>query len=99
MRQFQGRDEEALALFARAIEVADAVGEPVSAGIAHGSAAILLADRGDGAARLASSVPSLERSIAAAAGLAIPPLRAALNYVGACARRRRGSADLRSAPG
>ena len=84
VRHFQGCDEEALALYGRAIEVADAVGEPVSSGMAHALRAMLRADRGDGAAGLAELGPVTEASIAAGAGLAIPPLRAALNYVGAC---------------
>jgi len=82
---FQGRDEEALELYARAIEVADAVGEPVSAGMARALRAMLRADRGDGAAALAELGPVTDASIAAGAGFAIPALRSALNYVGACA--------------
>jgi DNA-binding CsgD family transcriptional regulator len=85
VRHFQGRDDEALALYERAIEVADAVGEPVSAGMTHAFLAMLRSDRGDGAAALSKLGPVIDASIAAGAGLAIPPLRAAMSYVAACA--------------
>ena len=76
----QGRDEEALLLYERAIAVADAVGEPVSAGYAHAYRGILRAERGDGEAALAELGPVLRRSIASAAGLAIAPLQLAIAY-------------------
>ncbi len=76
----QGRDEEALALYERAIAVADAVGEPVSAGYAHAYRSILRAERGDGEAALADLGPVMERSVASAAGLAISPLQLATAY-------------------
>jgi predicted ATPase/class 3 adenylate cyclase/DNA-binding CsgD family transcriptional regulator len=77
LRQNEGRDEEALELFARAIEIADAVGEPVSAGVACGYQAIGLAERGEGERALALLGPALERAVAAAAGMAIPTLQLA----------------------
>ena len=76
----EGRDEEALALYDRAIVVADAVGEPVSAGVAHAYRGILRAERGDGEAALADLDPAMERSVASAAGLAISPLQVAIAY-------------------
>jgi predicted ATPase/DNA-binding CsgD family transcriptional regulator len=76
----QGRDEEALALYDRAISLADGVGEPVSAGTAHAYRGILRADRGEGGAALAELGPAMERSVAAAAGLAISPLEVAIAY-------------------
>ena len=81
----QGRDEEALALYERAIALADAVGEPVSAGTAHAYRGILRAERGDGEAALADLDPAMERSAAAAAGLAISPLQVAIPYAQASA--------------
>jgi predicted ATPase/class 3 adenylate cyclase/DNA-binding CsgD family transcriptional regulator len=77
VRQNQGRDEQALELLARAIEVADAVGEPVSAGIACGYRAMVLAERGEGERALGELGPALECAVAAAAGMAIPTLQAA----------------------
>jgi predicted ATPase/class 3 adenylate cyclase/DNA-binding CsgD family transcriptional regulator len=77
---FQGRDEEALELYERAIALADEVGEPVSAGYAHAYLAILRAERGDGLAALADLGPVLERSVADAAGLAMSPLHLAIAY-------------------
>jgi predicted ATPase/DNA-binding CsgD family transcriptional regulator len=76
----QGRDEEALALYDRAISLADGVGEPVSGGTAHAYRGILRADRGDGGAALADLGPAMVRSVAAAAGLAISPLEVAIAY-------------------
>jgi predicted ATPase/DNA-binding CsgD family transcriptional regulator len=81
----QGRDEEAFALYERAIAVADAVGEPVSAGYAHAYRSILRAERGDGEAALADLGPVMERSLASAAGLAISPLQLAIAYTQASA--------------
>ena len=81
----QGRDKEALALYERAIALADAVGEPVSAGTAHAYRGILRAERGDGQAALADLGPAMERSAAAAAGLAISPLQVAIPYAQASA--------------
>ncbi len=81
----QGRDEEALALYERAIALADAVGEPVSAGTAHAYRGILRAERGDGKAALADLDSAMERSAAAAAGLAISPLQVAIPYAQASA--------------
>ena len=81
----QGRDEEAFALYERAIAVADAVGEPVSAGYAHAYRGILRAERGDGEAALADLGPVMERSVASAAGLAISPLQLAIAYTQASA--------------
>ena len=75
--QLQGRDAEALALFERAIEQADAVGEPASAGAAHASRALTRCERGEAAAALADLGPVMERSIVAGAGLAIPWLQLA----------------------
>jgi predicted ATPase/DNA-binding CsgD family transcriptional regulator len=80
VRQFQGRDAEGLAHLRRAIELADAIGEPVSSGIAHVFLASLRTDRGEGAAVLSELGPVLERSIAAGAGPAIPGLRGAISY-------------------
>jgi predicted ATPase/class 3 adenylate cyclase/DNA-binding CsgD family transcriptional regulator len=77
---FQGRDEVAIGHLRRAIELADAVGEPVSSGIAHVYLAMLRADRGDGVGALGALAPVMERSIAAGAGLAIPGLRGAIAY-------------------
>ena len=92
----QGRNEEAFALYERAIAVADAVGEPVSAGYAHAYRGILRAERGDGEAALADLGPALERSVAAAAGLAISPLQVAIAYAQASAgllEQARGSLE------
>jgi predicted ATPase/class 3 adenylate cyclase/DNA-binding CsgD family transcriptional regulator len=80
VRQLQGRDEEALAHLRRAIELADAIGEPVSSGIAHIFLAALRVDRGEGAAVLSELGPVLERSITTGAGVAIPGLRGAIGY-------------------
>jgi DNA-binding CsgD family transcriptional regulator len=77
---FQGRDEEALELYERAIALADEVGEPVSAGYAHAYRGILRAERGDGLAALADLGPVLERSVADAAGLAFSPLHLAIAH-------------------
>ncbi len=85
IRHIQGRDEEAFALYERAIAVADAVGEPVSAGYAHAYRGILRAERGDGEAALADLGPVMERSVACAAGLAISPLQLAIAYTQASA--------------
>jgi DNA-binding CsgD family transcriptional regulator/tetratricopeptide (TPR) repeat protein len=81
----EGRDREALAFYDRAIALADGVGEPVSAGTAHAYRGILRADRGEGAAALDDLVPAMERSVAAAAGLAISPLEVAIAYAKASA--------------
>ena len=81
----QGRDEEAIALYERAIAVADAVGEPVSAGYAHAYRGILRAERGEGEAALADLGPVMERSAASAAGLAMSPLQLAIAYTQASA--------------
>jgi predicted ATPase/class 3 adenylate cyclase/DNA-binding CsgD family transcriptional regulator len=92
----QGRDEEALALYERAIAVADAVGEPVSAGCARAYRGILRAERGDGEAALADLGAAMERSLAAAAGLAISPLQVAIPYAQASAgllEQARGSLE------
>jgi predicted ATPase/class 3 adenylate cyclase/DNA-binding CsgD family transcriptional regulator len=78
LRQIQGRDAEALELFERAVAVADAVGEPVSSGFGHAFHGGVLTDRGEGEAALAELVPAMERSIATAAGLAIPQLLVAI---------------------
>jgi DNA-binding CsgD family transcriptional regulator len=78
LRQIQGRDAEALELFARAVAVADAVGEPVSSGFGHAFHGGVLTDRGEGEAALAELVPAMKRSIATAAGLAIPQLLVAI---------------------
>ena len=85
LRHLQGRDEEALALYERAIDAADAVGEPVSAGFTHASRGILRAERGDGESALADLGPVMERSVASAAGLAITPLQVAISYAQASA--------------
>jgi predicted ATPase/class 3 adenylate cyclase len=85
VRHFQGRDEEALAHYERAIEVADGVGEPVSSGFAHGFRAILRTEHGDGAAAAADLGAVMQRSVAAAAGLAIPILQLATLYAQASA--------------
>jgi len=80
VRQLQGRDEEALACLREAIDRADAIGEPVSSGIAHIHLTLLRADHGEGAAALSELDPVMARSIATAAGLAIPGLKAATCY-------------------
>jgi predicted ATPase/class 3 adenylate cyclase/DNA-binding CsgD family transcriptional regulator len=72
VRQLQGRDDEALELFARAIERADAVGEPVSSGVTHASRTLTRCDHGAADEALAELGSVTERSIAAGAGLAIP---------------------------
>ncbi len=74
VRQLQGRDEEAIALYERAITVADAVGEPVSSGYSHAFRAGVLVDRGQPEAALAELGPALRRAITAAAGMLIPQL-------------------------
>ncbi|MFI5003408.1 MAG: LuxR C-terminal-related transcriptional regulator [Solirubrobacterales bacterium] len=81
----QGRDEEALALYERAIAVADAVGEPVSAGSAHAYRGVLRAERGEGQGALADLGAAMERSVVSAAGLAISPLQVAIAYAQASA--------------
>jgi predicted ATPase/class 3 adenylate cyclase/DNA-binding CsgD family transcriptional regulator len=78
--QAQGRDHEALASFDRAIEAADAVGELVSSGTAHGFRALLRAERGEGSLAAAELPPVVERAIAAGAGLAMPALLAGTFY-------------------
>jgi predicted ATPase/class 3 adenylate cyclase/DNA-binding CsgD family transcriptional regulator len=97
VRQNQGLDEQALELFARAIEVADAVGEPVSAGIAHGYRGIVLAERGEGERALAEIGPAIERAVSAAAGMAIPTLQVAgfvaQGSVGALEQARSGLSE------
>jgi predicted ATPase/class 3 adenylate cyclase/DNA-binding CsgD family transcriptional regulator len=80
VRQIQGRDGDALALYQRAIVVADAVGEPVSSGITHASAGILRSDRGDAEGALADLALAMERAVATGAGLAIPLLQFATAY-------------------
>jgi DNA-binding CsgD family transcriptional regulator len=80
VRQIQGRDEEALALYERALAVADTVGEPVSSGITHASAGILRSDRGDAEEALAELGLAMERSVATGAGLAIGLLKLAIAY-------------------
>jgi predicted ATPase/class 3 adenylate cyclase/DNA-binding CsgD family transcriptional regulator len=75
--QLEGRDDEALELFARAIELADAVGEPVSSGASHALRTLTRCDRGEAREVLAELGPVMERSIAAGAGLAIPWLELA----------------------
>jgi predicted ATPase/class 3 adenylate cyclase/DNA-binding CsgD family transcriptional regulator len=89
MESFRGRDQEALAHYERAIALADAVGEPVSSGHTHAMRAMIRIERGDGEAALAELGPVLERSIAAAAGLAIPALQQAI----ACAEASVGMLD------
>ncbi len=74
VRQLQGRDDEAIALYERAIAIADAVGEPVSSGSSHAFRAGVLVDRGQPEAALAELGPALERAINAAAGMPIPQL-------------------------
>ena len=76
--QLEGRDDDALELFARAIQVADAVGEPVSSGASHASRTLTRCDRGEAQEVLAELGPVMERSIAAGAGLAIPWLQLAI---------------------
>jgi predicted ATPase/DNA-binding CsgD family transcriptional regulator len=85
VRQIQGRDDEALALYKRAIAVADAVGEPVSVGITHASAGVLRCDRGDAQAALADLGQAMVRSVATGAGLAISLLELATAYAKASA--------------
>jgi predicted ATPase/class 3 adenylate cyclase/DNA-binding CsgD family transcriptional regulator len=85
VRQIQGRDDEALALYGRAIAVADAVGEPVSSGITHASAGILRSDRGDAERALADLGLATERSVATGAGLALPLLALSTGYCTASA--------------
>ena len=80
LAQHQGRDDEALAAFERAIQAADAVGELVSSGTAHGFRALLRADRGEGSLAAAELPPVVERAIAAGAGLAMPALLAGTTY-------------------
>ncbi len=79
-RQSEGRDEEALASYQRAIDAADAVGEPVSGGNAQGFRALLRAERGQGATALAELQPAMEYAIATGAGLAMPALLAGTFY-------------------
>jgi predicted ATPase/class 3 adenylate cyclase/DNA-binding CsgD family transcriptional regulator len=73
-RHIAGRYEEALELYSRAIELADTVGEPVSAAIAHAYRAMVLAERGEATQALADLGPAMERAVTAAAGMAIPSL-------------------------
>jgi predicted ATPase/class 3 adenylate cyclase/DNA-binding CsgD family transcriptional regulator len=89
MHYFRGRDEEALAHYERAIALADAVGEPVTSGHAHAMRAMIRIERGRGEDVLVDLGPVLERSIAAAAGLAIPVLHQAI----ACAQASVGMLD------
>jgi predicted ATPase len=56
-RQNQGRDDQALAMLERGISIADAVGEPVSSGVAHAYRGILRADHGLGEAAMADLAP------------------------------------------
>ena len=84
-RHIVGRFEEALELYERAIEVARAVGEPVSAGIAHGYRAMVLADRGEAGQALADLGPAMERAVTAAAGMAIPSMYFSTLYARAAA--------------
>jgi DNA-binding CsgD family transcriptional regulator len=77
VRQLEGRDDEALEFFARAIERADAVGEPVSSGVTHASRTLTRCDRGEASEVLVELGAVMERSIAAGAGLAIPWLQLA----------------------
>jgi predicted ATPase/class 3 adenylate cyclase len=80
VRHLHGDDQEAIALYERAIEHADAVGEPVSAGSAHGARAMLRSEHGEAHDALDELRTVTGRTIAAGAGLAIPWLRLATYY-------------------
>jgi predicted ATPase/class 3 adenylate cyclase/DNA-binding CsgD family transcriptional regulator len=79
-RHNSGRYDDALQLYARAIELADAVGEPVSAAIARAYRAILWTEQGAARQALAELGPAMERAVSAAAGMAIPTLWMATLY-------------------
>jgi predicted ATPase/class 3 adenylate cyclase/DNA-binding CsgD family transcriptional regulator len=76
----EGRYEQALAHYERAIALAESVGEPVSAGVVRGYRAIAWADRGEGELALKELGPAMERAVAAGAGMAIPLLRLGTLY-------------------
>jgi predicted ATPase/class 3 adenylate cyclase/DNA-binding CsgD family transcriptional regulator len=75
-----GHDQEAIALYERAIECADAVGEPVSAGSAHAARALLRCEHGEADGALGELRSVTERTLAAGAGLAIPWLQLVTYY-------------------
>jgi predicted ATPase/class 3 adenylate cyclase/DNA-binding CsgD family transcriptional regulator len=85
LRHSQGRYQEAFALYERAIAVAEAVGEPVSAGIARSYRAIAWADRGEARPAQEEVGPAMARAVAAGAGMAIPVLEIASFYAQAAA--------------
>jgi DNA-binding CsgD family transcriptional regulator len=80
VRQLHADDREAIAFYERAIEHADAVGEPVSAGTAHAARAISRCELGEARDALDELGRVTERTIAAGAGLAIPWLQLATYY-------------------
>jgi predicted ATPase/DNA-binding CsgD family transcriptional regulator len=75
-----GRYEDALRLYARAIEQADAVGEPVSAGIANAYRGVVWTERGAAEQALAELEPAMRHAVSAGAGMAIPTLSMATLY-------------------
>ncbi|HTZ88396.1 MAG TPA: LuxR C-terminal-related transcriptional regulator [Solirubrobacteraceae bacterium] len=85
LRHSQGRYEEAFALYEQAIAVAEAVGEPVSTGIARSYRAIAWADRGEAEPAQQEVGPAMERAVSAGAGMAIPILELATSYAQAAA--------------
>jgi len=84
-RSIDGRDDEALAHLERAIAVADSVGEPVSAGVAHSTRGIIRCERGEGKDVLRELGIVMERSVAAAAGMAISSLHIGMLHAQASA--------------
>ncbi|MGZ6564447.1 MAG: helix-turn-helix transcriptional regulator [Solirubrobacteraceae bacterium] len=80
VRHLHGGDQEAIAFYERAIEHAGAVGEPVSAGTAHASRAMLRCEHGEAREALDELGTVTERTLAAGAGLAIPWLQLATYY-------------------
>jgi predicted ATPase/class 3 adenylate cyclase len=80
MRHLHGDDQQAIALYERAIEHAEAVGEPVSSGTAHGARAMVRSDHGEARDALDELRIVTERTIAAGAGMAIPWLQLATYY-------------------
>ncbi|HET7052341.1 MAG TPA: LuxR C-terminal-related transcriptional regulator [Solirubrobacterales bacterium] len=79
-RQIGGRYEDALRHYARAIELADAVGEPVSAAISRAYRAVVWTERGAAGQALAELEPAMRHAVSAGAGMAIPTLSMATLY-------------------
>jgi predicted ATPase/DNA-binding CsgD family transcriptional regulator len=80
VRQLHGDDRAAIACYERAIEHADAVGEPASAGTAHAARAILRCERGEAREALDELEVVTDRTRASGAGLAMPWLELATSY-------------------